>query len=102
MDQGKRICCEVNSLFCYILYRFKKISAFSGYKVQGIICPEFLYCYFYSMKFDICVGNPPYMGKGDPLYMQITKAAYDTVLDKNGVMCMINPTGIVDNKLLTE
>ena len=26
MDQGKRICCEVNSLFCYILYRFKKIS----------------------------------------------------------------------------
>lgn len=38
------------------------------------------------------------MGKGDPLYMQITKAAYDTVLDENGVMCMINPTGIVDNK----
>ena len=26
---------------------------FSGYKIQGIICPDFLYCYFYSMKFDI-------------------------------------------------
>ena len=75
-----------------------KISTFSGYKIQGVIYPEFHYCYFYSMKFDICVGNPPYQGKGDPLYMQITKVAYDTVLDKNGVMCMINPTGIVDNK----
>ena len=50
------------------------------------------------MKFDICVGNPPYKGNGDPLYMQITKAAYDTVLDENGVMCMINPTALVDNK----
>ena len=50
------------------------------------------------MKFDYILGNPPYQGKGDPLYMRITKAAYDTVLDENGVMCMINPTGIVDKK----
>ena len=50
------------------------------------------------MKFDICIGNPPYDGGLNPLYMQITKAAYDTVLDENGVMCMINPTALVDNK----
>ena len=50
------------------------------------------------MKFDICVGNPPYDGGLNPLYMQITKATYDTVLDENGVMCMINPTALVDNK----
>ena len=50
------------------------------------------------MKFQICIGNPPYQGKSDPLYMQITKAAYDTVLDGNGVMCMINPTALIDNK----
>ena len=50
------------------------------------------------MKFDICVGNPPYMGKGNPLYMRITKSIYDNNMDKNSVMCMINPTGIVDNK----
>ena len=31
--------------------------------------PEFLYCYFYSMKFDIVVGNPPYnVGKTMQIY----------------------------------
>lgn len=49
------------------------------------------------MKFQVICGNPPFKGTGDPLYMQITKAAYDTVLDKDGVMCMINPTTLVDN-----
>ena len=62
MDQGKRICCEVNSLFCYILYRFKKISTFSGCRIQGILCPEFLYCYFYSMKDFLVLGRCTAMG----------------------------------------
>ena len=50
------------------------------------------------MKFEVIVSNPPYQGKGNPLYMKITKTAYDTVMDDNSIMCMINPTGLVDNK----
>ena len=50
--------------------------------------PEFLYCYFYSMKFDICVGNPPY-GKGQS---EIHLRIMDTILgfcdDK---LCFIMP-----------
>ena len=37
------------------------------------------------------------MGKGNPLYMKITKSIYDNNMDENSVMCMINPTGLVDN-----
>ena len=54
------------------------------------------------MKFDIVVGNPPYMGKGNPLYMRITKSIYDNNMDKNSVMCMINPTALVDNKYMKK
>lgn len=51
-----------------------------------------------SMNFSVIVGNPPYRGKGNPLYMQITKVLYDNNMDENSVMCMINPTGLIDNK----
>ena len=50
------------------------------------------------MKFQICIGNPPYKGTGNPLYMQITKVLYENNMDKNSVMCMINPTGLIDSK----
>ena len=39
-----------------------KISTFSGYKIQGIICPDFLYCYFYSMKDFLVLGRCTAMG----------------------------------------
>ena len=86
--RGKRICCEVNSLFCYIYYRFKKNFSFlSGYKIQGIICPEFLYCYFYSMKFDICVGNPPY---DKNLHLKIINTVINH-LTEDGTASFIHP-----------
>lgn len=49
-------------------------------------------------NFDVIVGNPPYDGGLNPLYMQITKVAYDTIMKDDSVMCMINPTALVDNK----
>ena len=54
------------------------------------------------MKFSCILGNPPYMGKGNPLYMQITNALYDNNMDKNSVMCMIHPTALVDNKYMEK
>ena len=55
-----------------------------------------------DMKFSCILGNPPYMGKGNPLYMRITKSIYDNNMDKNSVMCMINPTALVDNKYMEK
>lgn len=49
-------------------------------------------------KFSVIVGNPPYMGKANPLYMKITKTLYDHNMADDGVMCMINPTALIDNK----
>ena len=55
--------------------------------------PEFLYCYFYSMKFDICVGNPPYGGKkkgsSDFLHYMIMRTVLDFCTDK---LCFIMPS----------
>ena len=85
-------------IFCYIYYGFRfKISTFSGYKIQGIICPEFLYCYFYSMKFDICVGNPPYQGQGGS-QSQIYPVFYLWARKNCDQMSMIFPSAWQDPK----
>ena len=55
-----------------------------------------------NMIFSCILGNPPYMGKGNPLYMRITKSIYDNNMDNNSVMCMINPTALVDNKYMEK
>ena len=50
-----------------------------------------------KMKFDLIVTNPPYAGKGDPLFMKISKVIYDNCLAFHGKLVSINPTSIVDN-----
>lgn len=49
------------------------------------------------MIFEVIVGNPPYKGIWDPLYIQITKSVYDNNMDLESVMCIINPTTVIDN-----
>lgn len=51
-----------------------------------------------DMKFDIVVGNPPYSGKGDPMYMQIASVIYNNNLKDDGVLSLIHPTALVENK----
>lgn len=90
-------------ILCYtpLIYEFNKFIA----KGFGIPEKNIIFCNKVSelkkvlkgMTFDIIVGNPPYQGKGNPLYMRITKALYDNNMDKDSIMCMINPTGLVDN-----
>ena len=50
-----------------------------------------------KMKFDLTVMNPPYAGKGDPLFMRIAKAFYDNCLKDDGRLVSINPTSVTDN-----
>lgn len=47
-------------------------------------------------KFGLIVMNPPYGGKGDPLYMEITKVLYDCISEQ-GILKSINPTTTMDN-----
>lgn len=47
-------------------------------------------------KFDLAIMNPPYAGKGDPLFMKISKVIYDFISD-SGRLVSINPTSVVDN-----
>lgn len=51
-----------------------------------------------DMKFDIVVGNPPYVGKGDPLYMKIVNVIFKNNLSNEGVLSLIHPTALVENK----
>lgn len=48
-------------------------------------------------KFDMVIMNPPYAGKGDPLFMKIAKVVYDNCLSEDGKVVSVNPTSVVDN-----
>ncbi len=51
-----------------------------------------------KMKFDISVGNPPFGGDGNPLFMKIIRIIYDDYLTDKGIIRMVHPTTLVDNK----
>lgn len=51
-----------------------------------------------NMKFDVVVGNPPFNGGGKPLFMQIVKTIYDNYLNEGGLIRVVHPTTLVDNK----
>lgn len=48
-------------------------------------------------KSDLIIMNPPYAGKGKPLFMEISKVIYENCLSDLGRLVSINPTSIVDN-----
>lgn len=49
------------------------------------------------MTFDYIVANPPFKGKGDPVYMRITQKSLD-LLKWKGTAIMLNPTVWIDTK----
>jgi hypothetical protein len=51
-----------------------------------------------NMKFDIIVGNPPFEGGGKPLFMQIVKIIYENYLNDGGLIRVVHPTTLIDNK----
>ena len=53
-------------------------------------------------KFDLVVMNPPYAGKGDPLFMKISKVIYENCLSDAGRLVSINPTSVVDKTIYSE
>lgn len=55
-----------------------------------------------KMEFDLIVTNPPYAGKGKPLFMEITKTLYENCLTNDGKLVSINPTSIVDKTFIMD
>ena len=56
-----------------------------------------VFCKIKDMKFDVVIMNPPYSGKGEPLFMKIAKVVYDSCITNDGRIVSINPTSVVDN-----
>ena len=54
-------------------------------------------CKEIDVKWNLVVMNPPYAGKGDPLFMKIAKVIYDNCLEDTGALVSINPTSVTDN-----
>jgi hypothetical protein len=77
----------------FVIFNMQKVSSlgFSDKYFEYIMKSK-------NMKFDIAIGNPPFEGKGDPLYMKVIKIIYDNYLNDEGIIRMVHPTALVDNK----
>ena len=81
--------------------KYNHVEFLSESEIKKMVSEEKLYNYMerkYDMKkFDLIVMNPPYAGRGDPLFMKISKVIYENFLSDTGRLVSINPTSVVDN-----
>ena len=87
----------LNELNCNIIFNKKPDDIY-----EWIKCIKNIQKKSKKMKFDISVGNPPYGGRGKPLFMKVIKVIYDNYLSDCGIIRMIHPTTLVDNKFNLE
>lgn len=91
LEQTFRYC--LNELNCNIIFN-KKPDDIN----EWIKCIKIIQKKSKKMKFDISVGNPPFEGDGNPLFMKIIRIIYDDYLNDKGIIRMVHPTTLVDNK----
>ena len=53
-------------------------------------------------KSDLIIMNPPYAGKGNPLFMKISNVIYENFLSDTGRLVSINPTSVVDKTIYSD
>lgn len=91
LEQTFRYC--LNELNCNIIFN-KKLDDIN----EWIKCIKIIQKKSKKMKFDISIGNPPFGGDGNPLFMKIIRIIYDDYLTDKGIIRMVHPTTLVDNK----
>lgn len=95
LEQTLRYC--QNELNCNIIFNRKPDDINNCIK-----CMKSIQKKSKQMKFDMVIGNPPYGGRGKPLFMKVIKIIYDNYLSDCGIIRMIHPTTLVDNKFNLE
>ena len=91
LEQTFRYC--FNELNCNIVFNKKPDDI-----DECIKCIKIIQNKSKKMKFDIVTGNPPFNGGGKPLFMQIVKTIYDNYLNDGGIIRVVHPTTLIDNK----